>query len=107
MFIPIKIKIRAAILVIVLLFTFFTFFYFPQKENEYLLKAYNSEIQNLANSVALGIKIALNEDNYEGVETAMEYVKDKPELLFVSLLQTDTTWNDVHTKFTVRQKVWD
>ena len=106
MFIPIKIKIRAAILVIVLLFTFFTFFYFPQKENEYLLKAYNSEIQNLANSVALGIKIALNEDNYEGVETAMEYVKDKPELLFVSLLQTDTTWNDVHTKFTVRQKVF-
>src|SRR4051794_13969134 len=106
MFIPIKIKTRAAILIIVLLFTFFALFYFPKQEGDLLLKAYNSQVQNLANSVALGVKIALNEDNYEGVVTAMEYVKDKPDLLFVSLLQTDTVWNNAHTKFTVKQTVF-
>ncbi len=106
MFIPIKFKTRAAVLIIVLLFTFFTLFYFPRQEGSYLLKAYNSQVQNLANSVALGVKIALNEDNYEGVVTAMEYVKDKPDLLFVSLLQTDTLWNNLHTKYTVKQTVF-
>ena len=87
MFIPIKFKTRAAILIIVLLFTSFTLFYFPKQEGNYLLKGYNSQVQNLANSVALGVKIALNEDNYEGVETALEYVKDKPDLLFVRELR--------------------
>lgn len=107
MFIPIKFKIRAAILIIVLLFTFFILFYFPKQEGDYLLKAYNSQVQNLANSVALGVKIALNEENFEGVKTAMEYVKDKPDLLFVSLVQTDTTWNDTHTKYGLKQSIFE
>ncbi len=107
MFIPIKFKVRAAILIIVLLFTFFILFYFPKQEGDYLLKAYNSQVQNLANSVALGVKIALNEENFEGVKTAMEYVKDKPDLLFVSLVQTDTTWNDAHTKYTLQQSIFE
>lgn len=107
MFIPIKFKIRAAILIIVLLFTFFILFYFPKQEGDYLLKSYNSQVQNLANSVALGVKIALNEENFEGVKTAMEYVKDKPNLLFVSLVQTDTTWNDAHTKYSLQQSIFE
>jgi signal transduction histidine kinase len=60
-------------------------------------------VQNLANSVALGVKIALNEENFEGVKTAMEYVKDKPDLLFVTLVQTDTLWNEAHTNYTLKQ----
>ena len=106
MFIPIKLKIRAAILLIVLLFTAFTLFYFPKQEGNYLLKAYNSQVQNLANTVALGVQIALNEDNYEGVKTAMEYLKGKPNFLYVSLLQQDTSWNNDHTKFTLEQTVF-
>jgi len=66
MFIPIKFKIRAAVLFIVLLFASFTLFYLPKQEGNYLLKSYNSQVQNLANTVALGVQIALNEDNYEG-----------------------------------------
>jgi signal transduction histidine kinase len=107
MFIPIKIKIRAAVFIIVLLFTFFILFYFPKQEGNYLLKAYNSQVQNLANSVALGVKIALNEENFEGVKTAMEYVKDKPDLLFVSLVQTDTVWNNAHTNYTLKQSIFE
>jgi signal transduction histidine kinase len=106
MFIPIKIKIRSAVLIIILLFTFFTLFYFPRQEGNYLLKSYNSQVQNLANSVALGVEIALNEDNFQGVEKAMQYVKGKPDFLFVSLVQTDTIWNDTHKEFTLKQSVF-
>src|SRR5438552_329307 len=106
MFIPIKIKIRAAVFIIILLFTSFALFYFPKQEGNYLLKAYNSQVQNLANSVALGVKIALNEDDFEGVKTAMDYVKGKPDLLFVSLVQADTAWNNDHTKYTIKQSVF-
>ena len=63
-------------------------------------------MQNLANSVALGVKIALNEENFDGVKTAMEYVKDKPDLLFVSLVQTDTAWNEAHTNYTLKQSIF-
>ncbi len=106
MFIPIKIKIRAAVFIIILLFTSFALFYFPKHEAGYLLRAYNSQVQNLANSVALGVKIALNEDNFEGVKTAMDYVKNKPDLLFVSLVQIDTAWNNAHTNYTIKQSIF-
>lgn len=106
MFIPIKFKIRAAVLFIVLLFSSFTLFYFPKQEGNYLLKAYNSQVQNLANTVALGVQIALNDDNYQGVKTAMEYLKGKPNFLYVSLLQQDTTWNTDHSNYTIQQTVF-
>ena len=106
MFIPIKFKIRAAVLFIVLLFASFTLFYLPKQEGNYLLKSYNSQVQNLANTVALGVQIALNEDNYEGVKTAMEYLKGKPGFLYVSLLQQDTAWNNGHTNYTIQQTLF-
>ena len=98
MFITLKTKIWLTILTIVLLFTFFTLYYFPKQQGRTLLKNYNSEVLNLAKTVALGVKIALNEQNYEGVMTAMEFVKGTPGLKFVSLLQIDTVWDESHTR---------
>ena len=69
------------------MFTFFTLFYFPDQQGKLLLKNYNNEVQNLANTVALGVKIAITEQNFEGVQTAMEFVKNDPHLKFVSMLQ--------------------
>jgi two-component system NtrC family sensor kinase len=106
MYIALKTKIWLTILTIVLLFTFFTLYYFPKQQGDTLLKNYNTEVQNLARTVALGVKIALNEQNYEGVQTAMEFVKGTPGLIFVSLLQVDTTWEKDHIKFTVDESVF-
>src|SRR3954471_15441656 len=106
MFIALKTKIWLTVITVVLLYTFFTLFYFPIQQRQLLLKNYNSEVQNLANSVALGVRIALNEQNYEGVKTAMEYVKGSPGLKFVSLLQTDTVWNSTHTAFNIKETVF-
>jgi two-component system NtrC family sensor kinase len=106
MFITLKTKIWLTILTIVLLFAFFTLYYFPKQQGRTLLKNYNNEVLNLAKTVALGVKIALNEQNYEGVMTAMEFVKGTPGLIFVSLLQVDTAWDESHTHFTIKESVF-
>ncbi len=94
-----KTKIWLTVFTIVVMFTFFTLFYFPAQQRKLLLKNYNTEVQNLANTVALGVKIALTEQNFEGMETAMQFVKDDSRLLFVSTVQYDTVWNADHSKY--------
>jgi class 3 adenylate cyclase len=95
------------VLSVVLMFSFFILFYFPSIQQQYLLKNYNKEVQNLANTVALGVKIAITEQNFEGVKTAMEFVKEDPHLRYVSLLQTDTVWNDSHSKYQLKKSVFN
>lgn len=102
----VKAKIWMTVLTVVLMFAFFILFYFPAVQETYLLKNYNKEIQNLANTVSLGVKIALKEQNFEGVQTAMDFVKKDSHLEFVCLIQTDTVWNSSHTRFEIKKKVF-
>ncbi|MFL5774462.1 MAG: adenylate/guanylate cyclase domain-containing protein [Flavisolibacter sp.] len=104
--ISLKTKIWVTILVIVMLFAFFILYYFPAQQEKLLLTNYNKEVQNLANTEALGVKIALTEQNFEGVQTAIEFVKADPHLAFVSLVQIDTSWNDVHTAFELKKTIF-
>ncbi len=90
MWISLKTKIWLSICSIVFIFTFFSYYYFPRQQEKLLVDNYNSEIQNLSNTVALGVKIALKEQNFEGVQMAMEFVKDDPRLQFVCMLSYDT-----------------
>lgn len=106
MFIALKTKIWLTILTIVLLFTFFTLYYFPEQQRRILLRNYNNEIQQLANTIALGVRIALTEQDFESIQTALEFVKDKPGLKFVSLLQTDTAWDGAHKRYSIRETVF-
>ncbi|MHA6248206.1 sensor histidine kinase [Pontibacter sp. CAU 1760] len=101
-----KRKIWLTIAVIVLMFSFFTLYYFPDQQAKLLLENYNNEVQNLANTVSLGVKIAMTEQNFEGVQTAMEFVKDDPRLEFISLLQQDTVWSANHTSYRLQEKVF-
>src|SRR5690606_2779009 len=105
--INLKTKIWLTIGSIVLMFSFFTLFYFPQQQGELLVDNYENEVQNLANTVALGVKIAINEQNFEGVQTAMEFVKDDSRLQFISMVQSDTIWNAGHDKYEIRQAVFN
>lgn len=99
-------KIWFTVCSIVLLFSFFIMIYFPAQQEKYLLRNYNKEVQNLAGTVALGVKIALTEQNFEGVQTAMDFVKGDPHLRFVSMVQTDTVWNEPKTSFTIHRTVF-
>ncbi len=106
MLLNLKTKIWLTICSIVLIYSFFTLYYFPQQQGALLVSNYENEVQNLANTVALGVKIAINEQNFEGVQTAMEFVKGDPRLQFISMLQTDTVWNPTHDKYQLKQTVF-
>ncbi|MGY2131780.1 ATP-binding protein [Hymenobacter sp. HD11105] len=102
----VKTKIWLTVTSIVLLFSFFVLFYLPVIQERYLLNNFNKEVQNHANTVALGVKIAMTEQNFEGVQTAMDFVKQDPLLQFVSLLQTDTLWNNEHSAYEIKRTVF-
>jgi two-component system, NtrC family, sensor kinase len=106
MFINLKTRIWLTVFAIVVMFTFFTLFYFPAQQRKLLLKNYNTELQNLANSVALGVQIALTDQNFDNLGSAIKYVKDDPRLQFVSIVQSDTSWDNDHIKFTIKKTVF-
>src|SRR6476660_8442624 len=100
-----KAKIWLTVFAIVSMFSFFSLYYFPAQQEKYLLENYNNEVQNLANTISLGVEIALTEENFEGVQTAMSFVKDDPRLQFVKLRMTDTMWNKDRTQFVLKDSV--
>ncbi|MBF9142584.1 sensor histidine kinase [Hymenobacter properus] len=102
----VKTKIWLAVTSIVLLFSFFVLFYLPVIQERSLLANFNKDVQNHANTVALGVKIAMTEQNFQGVQTAMDFVKKDPLLQFVSLLQTDTAWDAAHTRYRITRTVF-
>jgi len=85
-----KSKIWFTVLSVVVMFAFFVLFYFPEQQQRTLLNNYNTEVQNLANTVALGVKIAIAEQNHEGVETVMDFVRKNEELKFVGVMLVDS-----------------
>ncbi len=101
-----KSRIWLTVFSIVVMFTFFTLFYFPAQQHKLLIKNYNTEVQNLANTVALGVKIALTEENFDGLDSAMKFVKDDPRLKFVSVEEHDTLWSDDHLKYQIKDTIF-
>ena len=106
MIINLKTKIWFTIFFIVALFSFFTLYYFPRQQGNLLINNYNTEIQNLANTVSLGVKIAITEQNFEGVQTAIDFVKADPRLQFVSMIQYDTLWNKDHNFYHIKKTIF-
>ena len=87
MIVSIKTRIWLTVFSIVAVFTLFLMFFFPMQQEKYFLKNYNQEIENLAKTVALGVKIAMTEQNFEGVQTALDFAKSDRRMRFVALLQ--------------------
>lgn len=106
MVLTVQSKILLTVLAVVLMFAFFILFYYPKRQERYLLENYNSEISNYANTVALGVKIALTEENFEGVETALNFVRDDNRLQFVSIVQNDTVWSADNSEYAVKKTVF-
>jgi len=91
-------KIIAVAIGIVLIFSPFLFIYFPSQQQELLIDSYNQEVEGIARTVALGVNIALAEQNFTGVETAMQYAKSDSRLSFIALVQIDTVPSDRKNK---------
>jgi signal transduction histidine kinase len=102
----VKTKIWMTVTTIVLLFSFFVLFYLPAVQERTLLNNFNKDVQNHANTVALGVKIAMTEQNFQGVQTAMDFVKKDQLLRFVSLVQVDTVWRANHVAYQTTKTVF-
>ncbi len=103
--IRLKTKIWVTVMSIVLLFSFFLLFYFPAQQSRYMIRSYNNEVQNLANTVAVGVEISIQEQNFKGIKDQIEIVKNDPRLAYVQLLEQDTLWNEGHNSFILRDSV--
>ena len=99
-------KILLTVLSVVMMFALFILFYYPQRQEELLTENYNSEVEYFSKTVALGVRIALVEENFEGVETALDFVKNDERLHYVSLIQIDTIWDANRVNFEVDKKVF-
>ena len=106
MILSVQSKILMTVLSVVLMFALFILFYYPARQESILLENYNSEIEHYANSVALGVKIALTEENFEGVEMSLNYVRDDNRLQFVSIIQNDSIWNENSSDFEIKKEVF-
>jgi len=105
MYITIKTKIWLTVFAIVLPFSFFSLYYFPTEQEKTMKRDFNNEAQNLANTIALGTKVALTEENFEGVQTSMQFLKSDPRIKFVSLVVIDTIWRNRHSNFDLKYSV--
>lgn len=106
MILSVQSKIMLTVFSIVLLFALFILFYYPARQERMLLENYNTEILNYSNTVALGVKIALMEENFEGVEMALDIVRDDKRLNFVSLLQYDSVLNTNTGRYVLNKSVF-
>lgn len=106
MVLSVQSKILLTVLSVVLMFALFILFYYPERQQRILLENYNTEIENYANTVALGVQIALTESNFEGVEMALNFVIEDSRLQFVSIIQNDSIWNSDHSSFTIEKSIF-
>jgi two-component system, NtrC family, sensor kinase len=104
--INLKTKIWFTVLSIVLMFSFFSLHYFPAQQEKIMKNNFDNEAQNLANTIALGVKIVFTLENFEAMKTAMSFVKDDPRLIFVNVKETDTIWNNDHLKYTLQDTLF-
>lgn len=55
------------------------------------MESYNGEVLGIARTVALGVNIAMDEQNFEGVERAMGFVKNDKRMVYVAITDTDSS----------------
>ena len=104
--ITLKTKIWFTILTVVLMFSFFSLYYFPAQEEKYMLDSYNNEVQNLANINALGVKIAVENENFKSISTALSFVQADPRLIYAKFFFIDTIWSDDHIHYTLKDTLF-
>lgn len=95
MILNIKFKIWFTVSSIVLVFAYFLYFHFPKNQRDVFEENFNKHTQSLANTVGLGVNIALTEQNFQGISTAMHYARSDEDISFVAILQSDTVDGEI------------
>lgn len=89
MFSNLRTKIWSLFTSIIAIILLVAYFYFPSNQYRYLISNFNDEVQYVANTIALGVEVALSEENFEGISKVIEYARKDDRMNFVAVIQID------------------
>ncbi len=84
-------KISLSFLAIIATLTGFLFWYFPNVQERNLFSSYARETESVAETVALGVSIGFNNDDFAGTQRAIDYAKMIPGFEFVVIVNNGET----------------
>jgi|GEM_PF-3247316 len=88
-----KVKILSSVLGLVAILSLFFVYLFPTHQQQQIEENFAETTDALAATVSLGVKIALNSDDFSAVNEAIEFGKKDPHLSFVTVISADgETW---------------
>lgn len=79
-------KISLSFLAIIAVLAGFLFWYFPNVQERNLFSSYSRETESVAETVALGVSIGFNNDDFTGIQRAIDYAKAIPGFEFVVIV---------------------
>lgn len=68
--------------------------YYPKKQEKIFVESTNAKLKELAKTVALGIELSLEHENYEGLQKTINLATSTAEFEFVSIIQKDPDGNE-------------
>ena len=101
----IKTRILVSVAGIVVINGVFTVLYFPAQQKRQALDSFGEEVQSIANTVALGIEIALATGDFAGVGKAIEYAKANENIRFVHFASGGETLASFPEEFELSEAV--
>ena len=88
-----KFKILSAVVGLVFFLSLFFIYIFPLHQQRQIRKSFEESTEALAVTVALGVQIAMDSDDFGAVQKAINFAREDPELLFVAVVSDeDENW---------------
>ncbi len=82
-------KILFAVISIVAVLSLFLCFFFPARQQQQIRDGFAEATQSLAVTVALGVQIGMDSDDFTAVQRAIDFARVNPDLAFVSVVSDD------------------
>jgi methyl-accepting chemotaxis protein len=98
-------KIQLLVNALLLAIVVFVGIYFPTQTRETLLESFTRESQALAETVALGVSIGLQNQDLQSAQRAIDYVKQNPDVRFVALVSDGQTIAAFPEKFEFAENI--
>ena len=85
----IKLKLVGSTFILVAAIVAFALVYFPAQHRRQALQAFGNELEVLCETLALTIALGFEEDNYESMQVAFEFVKRDAALNYIAVFDVD------------------
>jgi methyl-accepting chemotaxis protein len=98
-------KIQLLVNALIVSILVFVGIYFPVQTRQTLLESFTREAQALAETVALGVSIGLQNQDLQSAQRAIDYVKQSPDVRFVAIVSEGATIAAYPEKFEFRDSL--